>query len=144
MIRVPHDLPYHSIAIADANDPMAPAKSGEPTQSGTTAAPVTGDAPPVDENGPEPQSAPLPNADAPRAQGFGVPDSQTADTAPGLTDIEFAELKSIFEYLQKTSVTRGQDAKQIYKEAAKAIWQKYAKKISAQQRAEFNKLPAIR
>jgi hypothetical protein len=145
MVRVPSFRTYHHIAVAEGQgDNNPPAKTGVPSQAGTPAAPVDSTIP-VDANGPAPQAAPLPNADAPASQGLSVPQNQVADTAPGLTDIEFAELKSIFEYLQKTSTTRGPEAKPVYKEAAKAIWQKsVASKVSAQQRAELNKIPPIR
>lgn len=143
MIRVPTRSAYHGIAIAEGmNDSNPPAKTGVPQMRGTQATPAPADIP-VDENGPEAQEAPLPNADAPASQGLSVPENQQADTAPGLSDIEFAELKSIFETLQKTSVTRGADAKKVYREAAKAIWQKFATKINSSQRMEFNKISKI-
>lgn len=144
MVRVPSFRTYHHIATAEGQgDNNPPAKTGVPSQAGTPAEPVDSTIP-VDNNGPAPQAAPLPSADAPASQGLSVPQNQVADAAPGLSDIEFAELKSIFEYLQKTAATRGPEAKPVYKEAAKAIWQKsVAPKVNASQRQEFNKLPKI-
>lgn len=145
MVRVPNRPAYTGMALAEGDTTgtsTTPAKTGVPSLSGTPATPVSTPLP-VEENPGPAQSAPLPNADAPASQGLSVPQNQQADTAPGLTDLEFAELKLIFETLQKTSVTRGADAKQIYKEVAKAVWQKFASKINAQQRSEFNRIPKI-
>ena len=131
-------------AIAEGpGDSTPPGKSGVPSSTGAPPAPVK-DSIPVDDKGPAPMAAPLPKSDAPASQALSVPENQTADANPGLSDLEFAEYKLIFENLQKTAKTRGADAKSVYREAAKAIWQKMVgPKVSATQRQEFNKIPKI-
>lgn len=143
MIRIADSAHTH-IAIAEGpGDSTPPGKTGVPSSTGAPPSPVATDIP-VDEKGPDAQSAPLPKSQAPTSEGLSVPENQRADQNPGLSELEFAELKLIFNSLQQTSKTRGAEAKAIYKRAAQAIWQKMvAPKVSASQREDFNKLSRI-